>query len=215
MTNEENNHEIIDQYLAGTLPDNLVREVEARLTADREFRHAVALRRDIIRAVRDKERESLRNQLSELFASERVPVAESVTADPPTDQEVKVVPLRRRLWIPAVAASLFVVLAASVVWYFATDNDPTYADYALVQTPRGGVVPASVPDSIPLRIFTDREPYDFHYQLGDALTLYGEFQRDDLSVLYEPNRTGYLLVIDGRVYPLTISSEIRPLIAEE
>ncbi|MEK6479382.1 hypothetical protein WJR50_17700 [Catalinimonas sp. 4WD22] len=70
MINEEDKTYIIDQYLAGTLNDKLQLELEERINEDAEFRREVALQQKIIRTVRNRERDSIRNALAELFDSE-------------------------------------------------------------------------------------------------------------------------------------------------
>jgi hypothetical protein len=70
MIHDKDKTNIIDQYLAKTLDGKLLQGVEELINTDANFRQEVALQQKIISVVRDRERESLRIKLAELFNSQ-------------------------------------------------------------------------------------------------------------------------------------------------
>lgn len=216
MINEEDKTDIIDQYLAKTLTDELRLEVEERINTDAEFHREVALQQRIIRTVRNRERESVRSKLAELFALEYGEQKKKETGETPADSEAKVVPINRQTWFSAIAASVAIALIAGLtIWYTSgTDDVVFYSGKVLVQKPRSGNIPPSVPDSLQVQIITDHDQYDFHYQFDDQLILYGDFRLDSVKLLYESKKQQYLLEKDSVYYPLEETEEITELSAE-
>ncbi|MGD1890454.1 MAG: hypothetical protein ACFB15_07645 [Cyclobacteriaceae bacterium] len=216
MINEEDKTDIIDQYLAGTLDGELQLEVEDRINTDAEFRREVALQQKIIRNVRNRERESIRNELAELFTAEYGKQKKSETEEATIEDEAKVIPFYRRQWFSAIAASVaFALIAGLTIWYTTeTDDTVLYAGKIEVQKPRSGDIPPSVPDSLQVQIITDNDQYNFHYQFEGQLILYGDFRLDSVKLLYDSKKQQYLLEVERVYYPLEETEEITELSAE-
>lgn len=78
-------------------------------------------------------------------------------------------------------------------------------------TARGGL---PVADSLAVQIIRGEENYPFHYQLGDTLNLYGDFNPEDLQLFYDPNQNLYFLQLQDKTYLLEKPDKITPLIPE-
>lgn len=111
--------EVIEQYLAGTLGEQQLKEVEARLAYDQEFREEVEFQQDVQRALLLKERTSTKNLLK-TFDKE-----EEVIIQPVIGKPVR----RRRIGNLAVAASF--VLLAALAAVFSINSKKTSPDKLL------------------------------------------------------------------------------------
>lgn len=202
MINDNNKTEIIDQYLEGTLDDVQRKEVEDLIQTDASFRAEVALQRRIIQHVQEQERDTLRNELSDLFTRE----------EDTSREDARVVALSRRNVYYAIAASVLVLITAGIFIWMNPSTDPLAGSIA-VHLPEGsrGDLPAGIPEQIPVMIIEDHPEYDFHYQFGDTLKLYGTFELSTLSVEYEPNQESYSLLLNQDAYPITQSDTIQAL----
>ncbi len=206
MINDENKTKIIDEYLAGTLDDDLRQEVEERIKSDAAFRREVALQDKIIQTVRNQERQAMRNKLEATYQQ----TAGKETA---VSQEADVKPLSNRRNYYAIAATIALLIAAGILFFLYRQSAEPNFGYVAVQLPDGsrGDLPATVPDSLPLLIMPGDEAYPFHYRFGDTLALYGDFSLESLQVTYEPNREAWTLGISGQTYAIPKTGTIRPL----
>ncbi|MEQ9442219.1 MAG: hypothetical protein RIG62_24470 [Cyclobacteriaceae bacterium] len=187
MITEENKTEIIDQYLAGSLSAELRHEVEERLKTDSEFKRDVAIQQKVIQTIQRMGRESFRKELAELSLGVELPEAGNM-------------PMMNRRPLYYAAAAVALLMVAGLFWLL-NKRPPTetYRGYVAVIEIEHSRGSSDVPDSIPITIFKE-DDYDFHYQWGDTLMLYGNFAPEDLSVTYE-NET-YFLQIKNRLYPI-------------
>ncbi len=110
MEKDQQNIELIDNYLKGNLSDHAVQEFEQKLKTDTAFSAAVALQKDIISGIEShfdaQLKEKLQNIESE-FSQDK--------------KETKVIPLQN--WKPlAVAASVVLILAVGYLKFFSAPN---------------------------------------------------------------------------------------------
>lgn len=194
MINEENKTEVIDQYLAGALTGDQLNEVKNRIETDPKFRHEVAFQEKIIQTVRQLEHEQLKSRFESIYKED----------DGLTD---KVVPFYQRPLYYYAAAITFLVIAG--LFWLLNKRSPTetYRGFLAVEveSTRGA---DKVLDSIPLTII-DHPEYDFHYQWGDTLTLYGPFVSEEISVRFE-NDT-YILQVRNQPYTIKQDNTIHLL----
>ncbi|WKN32467.1 hypothetical protein PZB74_03785 [Porifericola rhodea] len=197
MINDDNKTEIIDKYLEGSLDLATRQEVEQKMQEDEAFREEVSLQQRIIQAVRKQERAALKQELSDIFEQE--------------NDKVRV--LSKRNIYYAVAASILLVVAAGIFLWINTANS-TVDGVLAVQLVEGarGELPANIPDQVPTLIFKNEAQYNFHYQFGDTLKLYGNFSLEQLQLAYEPNHNNYRLLVDDESYPIQKNKAITPLL---
>lgn len=203
MIDDENRTDLIDQYLEGELSGEALREFEERLNEDREFRKEVALQQKIAHTIKEQERAKLKSEIKQLF-NEEINNKESGGA-PVID-----IASRRRNF--AIAAIVTVVLVASVLFIVnqreVVRPQIVYLEIKLLPGSRGSL---PVPDSLAVDIVSEDPAYSFHYQLGDTLRLYGDFDKHELGIFYEPNDELYLLQWEGQEYELEKTEEVLPI----
>lgn len=202
MINDQNKIEIIDLYLENALPEKLKLAVEERMKNDYYFRNEVELQRKVIAMIQEEERGEMKKELDILFESDR---EESGNLKKTTSMR----PVTVRY---AIAAVISVLILASGIFYLSRDTAPDvqYVAVNLVDGARG-TLPADVPEQLPLIIYPEHEEYTQHYQLGDTLRLYGDFDPEKLSLEYEPNQALFILRTQGKVYLLNPNDQINSL----
>lgn len=203
MIDDENRTDLIDRYLEGDLSDEDRREFEERMENNREFRKEVALQQKIAQTVKEQERAKLKNEIKQLF-EEEINNKESGSAP--------VIDISSRWRTFAIAAAVAALLVASVIFIVnrteVVGPQIVYLEVKLLPGSRGSL---PVPDSLALEVITEDPAYSFHYQLGDTLRLYGDFDLDALGIFYEPNDNQYLLQWKGREYELVETEEVLPI----
>lgn len=202
MINDQNKIEIIDLYLENALPEKLRREVEERIKNDYYFRNEVELQRKVIAMIQEEERGEMKKELDILFESD-----EEATADS------KFVNMQGRSRYYAIAASVGLAILAAALFFFTQNTEPEVS-YLAVRLPEGarGSVLENISLKMPVLIYTDHEEYQQHYQLGDTLRLYGNFDPEELSLEYEPNQKIYLLTTGEETYLLSPTNTTKPLL---
>jgi hypothetical protein len=202
MINDHNKIEIIDLYLDDALPEKLRREVEERMRNDYSFRNEVEIQRKVIAMIRQDQREEMKKETNIIFESD-----EKATADS------NVINLRGRSRYYAIAASVGLAILAAALFFFTQNTEPEVS-YLAVSLPDGarGSVPENISLQMPVLIFTDHDEYQQHYQLGDTLRLYGNFDPEELSLEYEPNQKIYLLTTGQATFSLSPTNTTKPLL---
>jgi len=202
MINDHNKIEIIDLYLENALPEKLRLEVEERMKNDYYFRNEVELQRKVIAMIQEEERGEMKKELDILFESNE---EESSHLEKTTSMR----PLTVRY---AIAATVSILLLAAGIFYFSRDTTPEvrYIAVNLVDGARG-TLPGGVPEQLPLIIYPEHAEYNQHYQLGDTLSLYGDFVVEELVLGYEPNQELFILRTQGKVYLLNPNDQINSL----
>ncbi|MEM9829605.1 MAG: hypothetical protein AAF944_03155 [Bacteroidota bacterium] len=187
MINEENKTEIIDQYLEGSLSPELHQAVEERIKTDAKFSREVDIQQQIIRTVQRMERETLRQELLNLPEID----------DQELSEERPLIPLRRPIFYYAAAVALLMV--AGGMWFFTQQSPgpPLEGMVAVeIERTRGQ---DNITDSLSLTII-DYTEYDFHYQFGEKLILYGDFEVNSIQLHYTEGM--YQLQMNGKSYKL-------------
>ncbi len=206
MINKQNKDKIITQYLQGKLSSELAREVEERIQTDAEFLHEVTLQERIMRTIYESERVFLNNELDHLF--------EDNIGWSQEEHALSLVPLakKRSGYTAGMVAALLLIATGIAFWWY---GKPTTSkvQYMKVALPANGhdSLSSKVAGSLPVLIIDDKMLYDFHYQLGDTLRLYGYFQPSDMQLHYNAGQQGYVLRTDGHTYPLAKTDMITPL----
>lgn len=202
MINDQNKIEIIDLYLENALPEKLRLEVEERMKNDYYFRNEVELQRKVIAMIQEEERGEMKKELDILFESDE---EESSHLKKATSMR----PLTVRY---AIAATVSILLLAGGIFYLTRDSAPEvqYVAVNLVDGARG-TLPGGVPEQLPLIIYPEHAEYNQHYQLGDTLSLYGDFVVEELVLGYEPNQELFILRTQGKVYLLNPNDQINSL----
>lgn len=226
MINDENRTDLIDQYLDGVLSGEALQKFEEQMNIDQDFRKEVALQQKIVHTIKEKERNELRSTIQQLFQEEinnksLPPIGkldDQVKVDETDHDATKVVdiapsptPFRRYV---AIAATIGLLIVAAIFFFTRQPgNSETQFAYLEVTIPPGGrgELPTQIPDSLAVEIMNQHPEYDFHYQLGDTLKLYGDFNIDDVTIYYEPNAEQYLLLMDDTEYSLNKTSDVIPL----
>ena len=203
MINDHNKIEIIDLYLENALPEKLRLEVEERMKNDYYFRNEVELQRKVIAMIQEEERGEMKKELDILFESDE---EESSHLEKTTSMR----PLTVRY---AIAAVISVLILASGIFYLIRDTVPEvqYVAVNLVDGARG-TLPGGVPEQLPLIIYPEHAEYNQHYQLGDTLSLYGDFVVEELVLEYEPNQKIYLLSTGQATFLLSPTNTTKPLL---
>lgn len=199
MINDENKTEIIDLYLEGSLSEELQREVEERMQTDPLFRQEVAVQKKVIKVIQEEERSKLKEEMKVIFEED-------------DNQQAKVIPIQRSRFSYAVAAAVSLLLIAAALFFVLRPTDAE-VQYLAVSLPTGtrGELPDGVPKKFPVQIDADNQQYNFHYQLGDTLKLYGSFSWENLSLVFEPNRRNYMMLTPQDTFLLLPSETIQPL----
>jgi hypothetical protein len=200
MINDQNKIEIIDLYLENALPEKQKLEVEERMKNDYYFRNEVELQRKVIAMIKEEEREGMKKELDILFESKEDEVRGRVVSMRPSTVRY------------AIAATVSVLLLAGGIFYLTRDSAPEvqYVAVNLVDGARG-TLPDGIPEQLPLIIYPEHDEYHQHYQLGDTLRLYGNFDLEKLSLEYEPNQASFILRIQEKVYLLNPNDQINSL----
>lgn len=202
MTDDENQTNLIDQYLGGNLNDDERRAFKKRMDDDRVFRKEVALQQKIAYTIQEQERATLKNDIKLLFEEEM---------NVQGDGGANLVAISSRRRYLAIAAAVALLVVAGMFFYVTQggkQSQVAYLEVALYPRARG-VGPE--PDSLAVQILPENPSYNFHYQLGDTLTLYGNFDTGDMTILYEPNTEQYILKLDEQEYELENTKEVLPL----
>ena len=107
---DQQNIELIDNYLKGNLSDSAVHQFEQKLKLDTAFSAAVALQKDVISGIESHFDAQLKEKLQ---------LVEEGFVKP--EEETKVIPIRN--WKPlAVAASVVLIVALGYLKFFNTPN---------------------------------------------------------------------------------------------
>lgn len=221
LVNDENKIELIDAYLDGRLGSDEVVGFETELKGNNDLRMEVqaqkAVRKNMVIQGRKELKIKLKVLHEEMLAENRdgSGVKDLLMGNYASDAGKSAAFSYRRKTIYAVAAAVIVLIAS--VFAFVSYQGSKQSEiakqgktYKIEMKDLGQVVmsfggkESLVSDSLVLFVKGD-DKYDFHYQFTDTLTIFSSSldpMSGNIYVEHDTTKKSYLLIIDGKRYPL-------------
>lgn len=221
LVNDENKTELVDAYLDGRLGSDEVVGFETELKSNNDLRMEVqaqkAVRKNMVIQGRKELKIKLKVLHEEMLAENRdgSGVKDLLMGNYASDAGKSAAFSYRRKTIYAVAAAVIVLIAS--VFAFVSYQGSKQSEiakqgktYKIEMKDLGQVVmsfggkESLVSDSLVLFVKGD-DKYDFHYQFTDTLTIFSSSldpMSGNIYVEHDTTKKSYLLIIDGKRYPL-------------
>lgn len=222
LVNDENKTELVDAYLDGRLDSDEVVGFETELKSNNDLRMEVqaqkAVRKNMVIQGRKELKIKLKALHEEMLAENRngSGVKEMLIGNAYASDAGKSTAFSyRRKTIYAVAAAIIVLITCTFAFFSYQKNKQNELAkegkvYKIEMKDLGQVVmsfggkESFVSDSLVLFVKGD-DKYDFHYQFTDTLTIFSSSldpMSENIYVEHDAAKKSYLLIIDGKRYPL-------------
>lgn len=219
LVNDENKTELVDAYLDGRLGSDEVLGFETELKSNNDLRMEVqaqkAVRKNMVIQGRKELKIKLKALHEEMLAENRKESGLNEILMGSADAGKTVAFSYRRKTIYAVAAAMVVLVMCTFAFFSYQKNKQNELAkqgkvYKIEMKDLGQVVmsfggkESLVSDSLVLFVKGD-DKYDFHYQFTDTLTIFSSSidpMSENIYVEHDTTKKSYLLIIDGKRYPL-------------
>lgn len=218
LVNDENKTELVDAYLDGRLGGEELAIFETELKSNSDLRVEVQAQRAVRKNMVMQGRKELKIKLKtfhEEMLAENVALKNVSMRSTGADAGTSIIFSFNRKTLYAVAAAVVVLIVSTFAFltYRNSKQDEIAKQgktYKIEMKDLGQVVmsfggkESLVSDSLVLFVKTD-DKYNFHYQFTDTLTIFSTYldpTSENIYVEHDAKKKTYLLIIDGKRYPL-------------
>lgn len=198
MTADFNREELIELYLEGALAEDAKGDFEKKYNGDPIFREEVELQKKIVKNVRKMEKDDLRNRLEAIHGKM-------------LNNEIKI---SETNWLSkwSIAATVSILLLASFgIWKLTNNTPPIQSQFAYLTIDETTSTRSIGENDVPVLIISNNKEFQNHYQFTDTLTIYGDFNIEELKLSYNPLNQQLTLDTGTELFEILKSDKIQPL----